>query len=96
MAYVTFKGSFTTMNSLVVFQFTWFCKLFLTQLAGERPGVAMDHFDMFIQSLGYNLLAAYVARGHFGNFLTMRRFCMTPILGSPTEHLTTLGASKVL
>ena len=96
MAYVTFKGSFTAVNSLVVFQLAWFCKLFHAQLAGERPRVAVDHFDMFIQSLGYNLLAAYVARGHFSNFLSMRRFCMTPILGSPSEDLTTLGTSEVL
>ena len=48
-----------------------FCKLFHTQLAGEWSRVAVNHFDMFIQSLGNNLLAAYIARGHFGNFLPM-------------------------
>ena len=96
MAYITFKGSFPIVCSLVVFQFAWFCKLFHTQLAGERSRIAVNHFDMFIQSLGNNLLAAYIARGHFGNFLPMWSFCMASILCPPSEHLTTFGTSKVL
>ena len=96
MAYITFKGSFPIVRSLVVFQFTWFRKLFHTQLAGEWSWIAMNHFDMFIQSLGYNLLAAYVARSHFSNFLPMRCFCVASILRPPPEYLTALRTSEVL
>lgn len=55
----------------MILKLAWLCKLFFAQLTREWFRVAVDHFDMFIKSLGYNLFVANVAGGHFGNFLTM-------------------------